>query len=949
MSVLLRLRYLCTVLLLLGAAGASAAAERPAGLGEDLNACTGAPTGYCAAKGEQPWQEWISHVTVGNLQRASSKEQYHFYAFDGPAQLRAGQQVRIKLTPGLSWSGQQSDLYWSVYVDYNRDGDFEDAGEQVLRQRGINKAVDASITIPTAISDGCTRIRITMKKDGYAGPCGTFAVGEVEDFLATLSGGGGGGGGGDEVCADRTATDSRQCSDGTAYGFFGDIVRGVTGDSDYFKVVGGKFVESTDGTARFTGRLVNVGNAHVAFDATVDFSGRTKRAPAGSPKALICGGQADGADAFYYYPVANGTLTGRGTLAGGRLRVTRTGEAFQLGVGANGNEANRFGGSGWFSYTVAAQPTGHASFLTGKVVDINVLLSGGAAACFPPAPSSITLNCPATQTFQVAAGQTQVAVDYSVPTASTTCATDGLTLAKASGPNRGALRGPGTYTVTYRATDTCGNSETCSFSVVVTAPPAGTSISLTCPPDVTTPQIADYGADVFIPVPTASTTCPQGGLTFSYSPALPANRTPHFPVGTTTVTVTARDACGNTATCTFDVTVTPSGGGGGDCAGNGPDYPCGGANVGGWEPWWEWIARVQFGSIDNASGKEAYKFFPGAGKAQVEPGAKVTLTVTPGLSYPQYVTELYYTAYIDFNGDGDFEDAGEEVLRKRTTSKGVTQEVHVPAGARAGVTRLRVIVQRGQYAGPCENFSFGEVEDYLVCIGGDGNPPASAVTIDCPADRTVQIAQGQTQATVNYPLPTANTTCGAGGLQLARVSGPARGSQRGAGTYTVRYRATDACGNQAECTFRVVVKAAPVQTNVTIDCPADKTIQIAAGQTQAKVTYATPTARTTCGSGGLKVERVSGPASGHDRGAGTYTVRYRATDACGNQAECTFRVVVEAAPAPSCSRVSRTRLASTSRMLTLSEPRPPHSGWRRPRSIHACSPTRPWKVSKPAR
>ena len=83
----------------------------------------------------------------------------------------------------------------------------------------------------------------------------------------------------------------------------------------------------------------------------------------------------------------------------------------------------------------------------------------------------------------------------------------------------------------------------------------------------------------------------------------------------------------------------------------------------------------------------------------------------------------------------------------------------------------------------------------------------SEVTIACPADRTIQIAAGQTTAAVQYPVPTGATTCAQGGLEVSRVSGPARGHQRGAGTYTVTFRATDACGNEARCSFRVTVVA----------------------------------------------------------------------------------------------------------------------------------------------
>jgi subtilisin-like proprotein convertase family protein len=93
-------------------------------------------------------------------------------------------------------------------------------------------------------------------------------------------------------------------------------------------------------------------------------------------------------------------------------------------------------------------------------------------------------------------------------------------------------------------------SATCSFTVTVqdTQPP-----TITCPAPVTavaaqTCPLATSGTVTF-PAPTASDNCP--GVTTACTP--PSGST--FPVGTTTVTCTATDASGNTASCSFSVTL----------------------------------------------------------------------------------------------------------------------------------------------------------------------------------------------------------------------------------------------------------------------------------------------------------------------------------------------------------------------------------------------------------
>jgi hypothetical protein len=139
----------------------------------------------------------------------------------------------------------------------------------------------------------------------------------------------------------------------------------------------GTFVANGDGTARLTGTLRSVSDPTKIFTVDVQFSGFTTTTPSGSPKkelqssAYIENGGPINTATWAYYTSYTGTLTGAGTYAGAVITITRTGPAFQIGVGADGKNIG-FGGSGWFLWTVTHQPTTGNSLQTTGQGDIDI-------------------------------------------------------------------------------------------------------------------------------------------------------------------------------------------------------------------------------------------------------------------------------------------------------------------------------------------------------------------------------------------------------------------------------------------------------------------------------------------------------------------------------------------------------------------------------------------------
>ncbi|HRP18287.1 MAG TPA: Ig domain-containing protein, partial [Ginsengibacter sp.] len=95
--------------------------------------------------------------------------------------------------------------------------------------------------------------------------------------------------------------------------------------------------------------------------------------------------------------------------------------------------------------------------------------------------------------------------------------------------------------------------------------------------------------------------------------------------------------------------------------------------------------------------------------------------------YPLTDFRLYFTVFIDWNQDGDFNDSGERInisgyisQSSGTDSKSISQNITIPAGAKLGQTKMRIVAQSGTEGyvnNACEesnDFHYGQVEDYLL-------------------------------------------------------------------------------------------------------------------------------------------------------------------------------------------------------------------------------------------
>jgi hypothetical protein len=145
---------------------------------------------YCASKGNSVADEYINRVQLGTINNTSgSNGGYRNYTALSTS-LAVGSSNTITITP--AWTGSSFNEGYAVWIDYNKDGDFVDAGELVWSKSASKTTpVSGTFTVPAATATGSTVMRVSMKYNGIPSSCEMFSFGEVEDYTVVFTTGGG--------------------------------------------------------------------------------------------------------------------------------------------------------------------------------------------------------------------------------------------------------------------------------------------------------------------------------------------------------------------------------------------------------------------------------------------------------------------------------------------------------------------------------------------------------------------------------------------------------------------------------------------------------------------------------------------------------------------------------------------------------------------------------------
>jgi hypothetical protein len=351
----------------------------------------------------------------------------------------------------------------------------------------------------------------------------------------------------DDPVVHRTASNSSKTCQNLVYGFYtGNMMNNWTSQK-HWTISDTDFKEYSNGTAVMNATAVNKSNTNLIFHINVVFAGRTYAAPSNSPKENTqCVGNLDNSD-WYYYTITKGNMSGAGDLAGAQVSFDRAGPAFQVGTGANLNDASKFGASGWLNLYINSQPANGPALKAGAMGDFNINLSG------------------ATLPEELASGCLEICVGESVELfANATAGTPGYTYAWSTGATGAQITVSPTETETYSltVTDANGCTDVATATVIVNDPPSVTANGT----DATCGESNGSAEAV------ASGNAPY---TYEWNTGASTAVINNLSVGTYTVTVTDANGCQATASTTIGDQGAPT------LAISPTDVDCFGASTGG--------------------------------------------------------------------------------------------------------------------------------------------------------------------------------------------------------------------------------------------------------------------------------------------------------------------------------------------------------------------------------
>ena len=142
---------------------------------------------YCTSTSSITTDEKIGKVVFGTISNISTGTAGYEDFTALSTNVVRGTTYTITITP--NWTSTVYKEGYAVYIDYNGNGVFTDAGEKVwTKAASTTTPVTGTFTIPATATLGATRMRVQMDYNAIpTSSCGSFTYGQVEDYTVNIT------------------------------------------------------------------------------------------------------------------------------------------------------------------------------------------------------------------------------------------------------------------------------------------------------------------------------------------------------------------------------------------------------------------------------------------------------------------------------------------------------------------------------------------------------------------------------------------------------------------------------------------------------------------------------------------------------------------------------------------------------------------------------------------
>ena len=142
---------------------------------------------YCTSTSSITTDEKIGKVVFGTISNTSTGTAGYEDFTALSTNVVRGTAYTITITP--NWTSTKYKEGYAVYIDYNGNGVFTDAGEKVwTKAASTTTPVTGTFSIPATATLGATRMRVQMDYNAIpTSSCGSFTYGQVEDYTVNIS------------------------------------------------------------------------------------------------------------------------------------------------------------------------------------------------------------------------------------------------------------------------------------------------------------------------------------------------------------------------------------------------------------------------------------------------------------------------------------------------------------------------------------------------------------------------------------------------------------------------------------------------------------------------------------------------------------------------------------------------------------------------------------------